>query len=743
MDLVKRITENLKICLRNRAEEQALENMLYAKMAHLFALKNITFVSVNNLQKPALLSYYAINFVNSGGQKNEAIKHIDNYVIPFINDEYFKLNDIIRESELEREISLLNPESKNYEKDRDLLTREYADVQILSFRTNGGTPASLYSKLEKIEKFQRGALFAQITEFSDYFRGSVENASSSNNTFLDMLKGLYDGTFEVNDSLGTQRRELNNLPFSLLFLSDIEELLEPKNNKIFKIRLKNGLARRVNFYINKEINYAKNPPERPTIEQKKQAYSSLRFISEELKQIYDNLPFGSQFEFTDEANRILEQWDDQCSEEVSKFYAYSDILSLDDKIKEIELSNSTWKIIKLAVIIQILMNQRILSVTPEAVLYAIDFYKKCRASLYSILAEKQITEEESLYNFFLNNQNIEFNKTAIKRQNFVSREQFPRWFQAAIIEVAGMLEEKGYELICEKKSRNEYKYICVKAKNPEDDLINVSVLKTNNEKISKGYEFKSLTTPDFLELITKNYSISAGKFKDGHRKKINYLGEQNTIWLDFDDGLTIEQAQELFKDYWYIIYTSRNHQKEKNNKINDRFRVILKIKDYMPSDIDEYSNIMSNIQKYYGADKQCCDCSRFYFGNENAKVFYNNGKYFDISNFKNTPVIKNNTINQKEDIWGNAVCESTGGLTDENIFTSRADEILKSSDIYQGNRDGALKYTVGVLIAAVKEGNLSHNKAIDWLTNKLNEVITPDFEQNAKKYMKRLVELKF
>lgn len=747
MELVNRIAQNLKICLKNKIEEDAIKNIFFAKMAHLFALKNVTFVSTNNLAAPALLSYYAVNFINSGGQKNETVKHVDNFLIPFIQDEYNKINKEVAQEELDYELSYLSPDAKNYAQEKNKLIKKYNEEEILSFKTNGGTPASIYDKIEKIYKYKKGALFAQITEFSDYFRGSVENPTSSNKSFLDLLNNLYDGKFESNDSMSTKRKELNNIPFSLLFLSDIEELLEPKNNKTFKMRLKTGLARRINFYINKNINYSKNPPERPTIEQKRQAYSNLSYISKELKEIYDNLPFDTQFVFTEEANELIEAWEEACSDEVAKFYKYVDMLTLDETIKRLEIEHSPWKISKLAVIIQILLNQHTSSVTSEAVMLAIDFYTKCRESLYSILDQKQITEEEQLYNFFLNNQNVEFNRTDIKKQNFVSRDNFSRWFSVAIKEVSGLLENNGYELTEFKKSRNEYRYICSKIKDPEDDLIHVSVSNSKEAHPAHEYEYKEVTTDEFKTLIKEYKGLSAGRFKDGHRKIKNKIGSQNTIWLDFDENKTIDEAKEEFKEYWYIIYTTPSHQKQKgSHKPCDRFRVILKTKYPMPTDEEQYISVMSNIAKKYGSDKACSDFSRYYKGNPNAEIFTNKGKYFDWQEFDtNTPQkYKRKTCEtQKEDIWQSGVYENSGGLTNENIFTSKGDEILKTNDITDGNRDNALKYTVGVLIAAVQDGKLSHHNALQWLENKLNEITTPDFKYNANKYMKRLERLRF
>ena len=180
MDLIKTITRNIKIVLKNKIEEQAIENMLYAKIAHLFALKDIKFTSINNLKKPATLAYYAVNFISSGGSKNQAITTIEDCVLPFLEQEYKKLDKEVADKMLAEELALLDESDRNYGKEKHRLEKYYANTSVINFKTNGGTPAALYAKLEKIEKYKKGALFAQITEFSDYFRASVENNQSVN-----------------------------------------------------------------------------------------------------------------------------------------------------------------------------------------------------------------------------------------------------------------------------------------------------------------------------------------------------------------------------------------------------------------------------------------------------------------------------------------------------------------------------------------------------------------------------------
>lgn len=741
MDLVREITKNIKIVLKNKIEEQAIENMLYAKIAHLFALKGIKFISTNNLKKPATLAYYAVNFICSGGSKNQAISTLEDCVLPFINEEYEKLDKQVAMAMLKEEIDLLDETDKGYERERRKLEKRYANGGVINFKTNGGTPASLYAKLEKIEKYKKGALFAQITEFSDYFRTSVENNLSTNRSFLDCLNNLYEGLFEPSDSMGTTRKEIKGVPFSLLFMSDIEELLEPKNNENFKRRLKSGYARRMNFYINKEVNYSKLPPVKVSIQEKRDAYENLQFCSALIKKTYDDLPNDTIFVFEDDANDALDAWEEKCEEEVGKFYEFDDRLSLENNIKKIEIENSTWKITKMAVLIQLLKGEKLPRVTADSVSKAIEFYKKCRKSLYDILGERQITKESELVSYFLNHIGEVVKKNDIRALQLVKKDFFARWYPEAIKDAQEMLAEKGFELVEAKKKGNTQALVCQRIIKPEETLINVSYSNDKAPHPADGYEYVECTTDAFTDLILNSKALSAQRFKDGHRCAANSIGVQNTLWLDFDEGITIEEAKEKFKDYWYVIYTSMNHQKEKHGlPACDRFRVVLKVKEPMPKEKGRYQEVMEKIALDLGADDACKDYSRYYRGNSEAEIWVNtDGDYFDWTFYDKSKENEHKTTIKIEKAEGEVV----NGLTDDNLFTNAGDELLRANDILTGNRDKALATTVGILIQTVKNGNITHQNAITWLDNKLNEIMTPDFKINAQKYRNRLEKLEF
>ena len=72
-----------------------------------------------------------------------------------------------------------------------------------------------------------------------------------------------------------------------------------------------------------------------------------------------------------------------------------------------------------------------------------------------------------------------------------------------------------------------------------------------------------------------HYHFSPHEWKDGYRCGRNFI-KSHFICADADEGLSLDQVKERLKMYQYIIVTSKNHQKAKNDKpaCGDRLAVI-------------------------------------------------------------------------------------------------------------------------------------------------------------------------
>jgi hypothetical protein len=97
---IKEIAKHINVLCDNMVDEVAIINMLNAKLMHLMTFKGVKFESIDNLDRPMPPTYYAFNFVPSGGLKNKLLMEIDR-LMPFCKEIIKKYNDTrLRELEL-------------------------------------------------------------------------------------------------------------------------------------------------------------------------------------------------------------------------------------------------------------------------------------------------------------------------------------------------------------------------------------------------------------------------------------------------------------------------------------------------------------------------------------------------------------------------------------------------------------------------------------------------------------------
>jgi hypothetical protein len=132
--------------------------------------------------------------------------------------------------------------------------------------------------------------------------------------------------------------------------------------------------------------------------------------------------------------------------------------------------------------------------------------------------------------------------------------------------------------------------------------------------------------------VTALYEYSATKFKNGKRNNISAKGVSSII-LDIDDGQTLEEGIETFKEFKSLIVTTKSHQVDKKGLIADRYRVILPLNQSI-IDMEYYSKLMRCLTRFYKADIACSDPARYYSPNPKQEVYYSaSEEYFDINKF--------------------------------------------------------------------------------------------------------------
>lgn len=138
------------------------------------------------------------------------------------------------------------------------------------------------------------------------------------------------------------------------------------------------------------------------------------------------------------------------------------------------------------------------------------------------------------------------------------------------------------------------------------------------------------TTMESLSEMIANSSIQFSPFSYCNNVKSKDSWEndkQNTLWLDFDNGTTLEEAFEWFRPYEYIIYTTKSHRELKGGKVCDRFRVVLKAVRIPTGEL--YWAMMRELESLMPIDKQVNTPTGAFLGNTGAEVYTNVGKDYD------------------------------------------------------------------------------------------------------------------
>jgi hypothetical protein len=156
----------------------------------------------------------------------------------------------------------------------------------------------------------------------------------------------------------------------------------------------------------------------------------------------------------------------------------------------------------------------------------------------------------------------------------------------------------------------------------------------NESMVTNGWNTIEKTienNQDARELFCE-YHYSSHIWKNGIRNQENCVASTALI-VDYDNGLSIAEAKQKFKDYKYVLISSRNHQKIKKNKEHlgavDRFHIYFPLETAMSNSL--HYSAYQNIDLFDEADPTAFETSRFFYKSpQDAFIEVNDsGRYLD------------------------------------------------------------------------------------------------------------------
>lgn len=445
--MLKEIAQNLNIILDRSMDEELILNVLQSKLAYIFSFKNVKFKSSENLRTAYPLAYYGFSFVSSGGNKNRIVKEIDKSLLGFFNI-YMDCVHKERQQQLKdkQDKYIKEKSSKENQSSFDKLVlqneKDVENLKKLPLDLTESSQAKCYALFKMIKDYGKGSILIKNTEFAQFMEDAFKGDKSKKD-FLNMLFDLYDGEYNASDTVTTDRENLEDLAVSCLFLSDYSVVLKDATlADEFRTWLKRGMARRSFFYY-KKGGYLPTQ-EIMGIDVKEQCYDNLTQYSKRIKDIFYGITENLVVEFSAKATKAIFEYKQLVNSKILDIYKKNDILDEAGEILKLNLQHSPWKIIKLAVLYQILDNCEE-KVTLENWEKAVAFFEKTHGYLRELLDANQVTDYDNLYAFLMKNKNKWFSRSELRAKRFVSERIFSSWIQDAITEIGIMVADRADE----------------------------------------------------------------------------------------------------------------------------------------------------------------------------------------------------------------------------------------------------------------------------------------------------------
>ena len=211
--------------------------------------------------------------------------------------------------------------------------------------------------------------------------------------------------------------------------------------------------------------------------------------------------------------------------------------------------------------------------------------------------------------------------------------------------------------------------------------------------------FESLTWDDLSDQLTTFETYDGDKSKCIHfngvsfsqnRRLKEYAQEIHFITLDYDDGLSVDDAKSLFEEYQYIFYTSYNHQQKKGDKQTvDKFRIVIPLT--KPCSAKQWEKIKHNLEAFApGVDMNASAKLTQPFalpivrtGQEGVSSV-NEGKLLDVSDWEETELTANGHVPSTTPI------RFSGELTLDTTIRRKDNTYFRIGDIPTRTREDSL-----------------------------------------------------
>lgn len=596
----------------------------------------------SNLTGVIPVNMYGVNLAGSGSGKGFSTNILENQVIGLFR-QHFMQEVFPKQAELNLQIEAAKRAKYmniGLNESEERLNKEYRSYGAYRFSFDSATTPAIKQLRNKLLLARVGAINISIDEIGS----NLESNTDTLNTFLELYdKGVIKDKLTKNTDTAARHQEIiGETPANIMMFGTPSKLLDGgKVEDNFFSFLETGYARRCFFAYSKKASSTKDltPEELYQRLTNHNHEQELITISRNLFHLADTHYCNTELEIPDATGIELMRYRIDCEQRASKLPEHMDI-------QRAELTHRYFKVLKLAGV------YAFLDMKPEIEIQHIHQAIKLAEDSGNALNQMFQREKpyERLAKFIAGNRGGELTQVDLSNQL-----PFYRGSQAVRNDMMTSAIAWGYKnnILIKKTYRDGIEFFTGESLE-ETDLDKLIV--SYSKDLADNYVNDTVSFKNMVNLVTyKDLHWTNHHTIDGHRSEKTMVEGFNCIVLDIDGTTTLQIAQELLKDYTYIIHTTKRHQQlvEMEKDVfekRDRFRIILPINYKLNLSKDEYKEFMEGVQQWcpFELDTATFQRSRKWLCNDIAQTFINKGELFDALPF--IPRTSRNEVYKKEQL---------------------------------------------------------------------------------------------
>lgn len=562
------------------------------------------------------VNMYALNLATSGSGKGYSMNIMENDVLKNFNKRF--KNETFP-SLAQDHLPILAVERatrKGSDPDSELesVTKEFERLGNVAFTFDSATPPAVKQLRHKLLMAKAGSMSLQIDEIGSNLIGSVDVLT----TFLELYDvGAIKEKLTKNTAESIRGEEImGRTPCNMLMFGTPAKLLNGgKIEEELYSMLETGYARRClfGFSTSSTKNLNMTPEEVFAQLTDKTDDQFLNKLALDLENLADVINANKRLIMDKDISLKLIEYRLMCER-------YAETLPEHEEIRKAEISHRYFKALKLAGAYAFIDNS--IEVCEEHLYQAIRLVEESGENFSQLLTRDRPYVKLAKY--------ISSIPGEVTQADLVEDLPFYKGASAQKSEMMSLAIAYGYKnnIIIKRSIVDGIEFLRGETLKRSD--ITKCIL-AYSQDITTGYR-NEYAPFDKLHQLTQatNLHWVSHHLIDGYRSEEKAIPGFNLVVIDVDKGVDVAIAQELLKDYKYMIYTTKRHTATEH-----RFRIIFPINYELKLDAKDYKEFMSNICDWlpFEVDRGTIQRARKWLTNDQGTYVYNDGEILDALPF--------------------------------------------------------------------------------------------------------------